>query len=299
MEASKMIGEAKQYISWATDFDAYKGTACWQELPLSDRKVIVKHLLTDQPEDLDIHAFVMGTKLRRIQYDGLVTVITRTALTLEHDAENIDYSKVLPHLSGTALGQELASLIDGTATPETNYRMGELEFLAQSGSKTSPLDRLLDLPIDLRLGAIVQLLKPKGAFAPRPRPPEDPNTMPFIQVIPLINRKEVQVHAGYSGSLQAASVGLIKLGTVGKLTNLGFMISPVAGIAAAIFISWWLLPVGILGAIACFKYTRRTASHAVLRKALSNEAFFDEMRKRHVLWLEYTSKHRHPEQETE
>jgi len=44
--------------------------------------------------------------------------------------------------------------------------MGELEFLAQSGSKPSPLDRLLDLPPDLRLQGILQLLKRKGVFDP-------------------------------------------------------------------------------------------------------------------------------------
>ena len=133
----------------------------------------VRHELDDGPADLDIHEFVMRTNLRRIQFDGLRTVISRTALALETKLgvrfgsdENAKHSLVLPHMASTALGQELASLYNGTADEPTTYRMGELEFLAQSGSKPSPLDRLLDLPPDLRLQGILQLLKRKGVFDP-------------------------------------------------------------------------------------------------------------------------------------
>lgn len=54
----------------------------------------------------------------------------------------------------------MAALYEGTANEHTNYRMGELEFLAQSGSTPSPLDNLLDLPKHLQLQGILELLKP-------------------------------------------------------------------------------------------------------------------------------------------
>lgn len=249
--------------------------------------MIAKKLLSDEPHDEGFHALVMKTNLRRIQFDGLWTVIVRAALALEHELGEINYSKVLPYLSDTALGQELASLLNGTANFETSYRMGELEFLAQSGMKTSPLDRLLDLPAELRIGCLVEILKPVGAFKKRARSPEDPNIMPFEKVIPLINRKEVNIHASYSGSLRAAAFGLVRIGIIGRFTNLGFMAIPIAGIAAAVFVAWWFLPLGIIAAILCFKYTRRLASREVLRRALTDEDFFNEMRRMKVIWLEY------------
>jgi hypothetical protein len=164
--------EGKRYVSWTTKFDVYRGELNWQDLSLAERATIARYELESSPEDLDIHEFVMRTNLRRIQFDGLRTIIVRTALALEGQLRiqldpNGNYAFILPYLDGTALGQELVSLLNNTAGEQTNYRMGELEFLAQSGSRSSPLDRLLDLPRDLRLQGILQLLKPRGAFDPR------------------------------------------------------------------------------------------------------------------------------------
>lgn len=296
------MSEGTQYISWATKFDIYKGALNWQDLSRSERMSIVRYELEGMPEDLDIYEFVMSTNLRRIQFDGLRTVITDTALALEEELgvrfeieSGARYSLILPYLEGTALGQELISLINGKASTFTNYRMGELEFLAQSGSRSSPLDKLLDLPRDIRLQAILRLLKPKGAFDPPQNhaddlAPEvtssDLNSLSFSKVIQLIEAGQLDMRASYAGSLQAVSQGLLRVGTTGTLASIGFYIAPIGGFIAGLLFAWWWLPLGLIVGILAFRYSRKAALHALLRRACTDELFFESMRKHRIIWLE-------------
>lgn len=291
--------EGKQYISWATKFDLYKGELNWQNLSLRERTIIARFELEGMPEDLDIHEFVMGTNLRRIQFDGLRTVILRVALALEErlgvrfatDA-SAKYSSILPYLEGTAFGQELISLLNGTAGEHTSYRMGELEFLAQSGSKSSPLDKLLDLPRDLRLQGIVELLKPKGAFDLRPPKAEERATdidldrVSLSQAIRLIQAGQLDMRASYTGSLQAVSQGGAQIGIVGNLAGIGFWAAPIAGLVAAFVFAWWWLPIGLIVGVSAFRYSRKAAVNATLRRAIVDESFFEAMRQHKIIWLE-------------
>jgi hypothetical protein len=286
------VATGKQYISWATEFDTYRGQLNWQDLPLAERTAIALYELDGTPTDLDIQAYVMGTNLRRIQYDGLRTVITRVAIALEaaHEVvfgtdEAVKYSAILPYMRHTALGQELISLYEGAALEQTSYRMGELEFLAQSGSKASPLDGLLSLPADLQLQGILDLLKPKDAFRP-PAQDADPNNLPFSDVMPLLDLRKVNMYASYTGALQAASLGLVNIGALPTLSSIVFMVAPVAGLIGAFVWGWWWLLVGLIAAVAAFRYSRTVASKAVLRRACTDEAFFNAMRRRGFIWLE-------------
>lgn len=295
------MSEGKTYISWATEFDTYKGTLNWQNLSLSERETIARYELEGMPEALDIEEFVMGTNLRRIQFDGLRTIIVRTALALEDKLGvrfGIDggarYSLILPYLEGTAVGQELVSLLNGTAGEDTNYRMGELEFLAQSGSRPSPLDKLLDLPRDMRLQGILQLLKPRGAFnRQRPTPGNQPSndagrldTLPFQKAMQLIDAGRLNMRASYSGSLQAVAQGIVNVSLAGSLASIGCWATPIVGLVAAYLLSWWWLPIGLGLSVLAFRFSRRAASNAVLHRARMDEAFFNSMRTRGIIWLE-------------
>jgi hypothetical protein len=288
----------KQYISWATKFDLYKGELNWQNLPLRERTVIARFELEGTPEDLDIYEFVMGTNLRRIQFDGLRTVIVRAALALEERLsvrfgtdDSAKYSLVLPYLEGTAFGQELVSLLNGTAGEHTSYRMGELEFLAQNGSKPSPLDKLLDLPRDLRLQGIVALLESKGAFELRPKPEEDTidtdlDRISFSEVTRLIQAEQLDVRASYTGSLQVVSQGGVQIGIVGTLAGVMFWAAPIAGLVAAFLFAWWWLVIGLVVGVSSFRHSRKAAVDATLRRALADQLFFEAMRKHKIIWLE-------------
>lgn len=292
--------KGQEFISLGTAYDSYKGELDWQALSLTDRSTIIRHELDDIPMNMDIHEFVMGTKLRRAQFDGLRTVITRIALATGTLAginiaseQRSSLSFILPHMKDTALGQELASLYTGVASENTSYRMGELEFLAQSGSRASPLDALVGLPVELQLQGIAQLLKPRGAFS-RVIPKADklateaidPSSLSFSDLMPLIKAKKVTVYASYSGSLHAASSGLIDLGFPATLRTLSFIGAPALGLIGALTLAWWLLPLGLVLAVAAFRYSRQAASQAVLRRALTDEEFFNVMRDRRVLSLE-------------
>lgn len=100
-----------EFISWATKFDSYKGELNWQDLPLADRVAIARYELDGSPEELNIEDYVMATKLRRLQFEGLRTVIIRTALALEDLLgirfgidEKSKYSLILPYIKDTSLG---------------------------------------------------------------------------------------------------------------------------------------------------------------------------------------------------
>lgn len=49
MEGITMTSPGKKYVSWATEFDSYRGTLNWQDLSLSERTTIVVKLLTGDP----------------------------------------------------------------------------------------------------------------------------------------------------------------------------------------------------------------------------------------------------------
>ncbi|MEY9142123.1 hypothetical protein [Bradyrhizobium elkanii] len=290
--------EGKQYISQATRFDIYTGERNWHDLPLFERETIARHELEGMPADLDIQEFVMGTNLRRIQFDGLRTVIVSAALALEGKLgvdfasdDGARYSLILPYLESTALGQELVSLLNGTAGDHTNYRMAELEFLAQSGSRASPLDRLLDLPRNLRLQGILELLRPKGAFDRQPKTADQSagfalGELSFSETIPLLEARQLNMRASYSGSLQAVSQGAAKVGAAGTLAGVGFWAAPITGLIAAFFVAWWWLLIGLIIGAFAFSYSRKAAVKAVLRRACVDEAFFEAMRQHQIIWLE-------------
>lgn len=284
-----------EYVSWSTEFDNYRGSKNWQELPLDQRRAIVVALLDGEKDGFELEPYVMKTGLRRIQFDGLATVITRTAVFAEHEIGDSflhdgNFAPILPYLTGTAIGRELGDIYSGLASEETSYRMGELEFLAQTGSRPSPLDKLTGLPNDLKLQGLRELLKPDRLSHPGGSPalPVDPNSLPFDVARRLHGEGKLRIYAGYSGSLAAARHGLVNLGGKGTLGNAGFLGGPLVGLVGAFFWGWWLLPLGLLVAFFSFRFTRKAAAHAVIRDALKSEQVYNALQRAKVIDCAYT-----------
>lgn len=274
-------GNMPTYVSYGTPFDSYKGSVNWQDLALEQREDILNYAVLPEDDDFE-HAeeTVMNSGLRKLQYEGLMTVLSRIAIALPGGISgDPDYRKAIYAIATTDLGKELISLIEGTADYETSYRMGELEFLAQSGMKTSPLDKLIGLPNHLIVQGITELLKTSA-----PSLPDDAMQLNHQQVVELFKARKVAIYPSPTGAFHAASKGLIKGSTLATLT---FMAAPVAGVILAFVYAWWFVIVGLVLAYLAFRYSRKTASLALMKRCLDDRAFFEEMKARQFIWLEY------------
>jgi hypothetical protein len=147
-----MSTPVRKFISYATEYDLYKGTKDWNDLLVqSQNDILIAELLAgdteEQPESL-----IMRHGLMKAQAQGLRSVIVASALALERakripaadawDAKEMAH--IIDFLTGTPLGQRLKEAADGVVENVTPL---PTETLAELASPDS-LDELLFMELE-------------------------------------------------------------------------------------------------------------------------------------------------------
>ena len=139
-----------EFISYATEYDSYRGEKKWSEIPLECRRAIAEYEFLNK--ECDFEEIVMASSLRKSQAAGVRSLIVSVRMLYEEtnfigrgDLSEDDGKKILAFFKGTNFHLEISKLLDGTASEITNYDGVELEQLAQIGGKASPLDSALDM----------------------------------------------------------------------------------------------------------------------------------------------------------
>lgn len=142
-----MNADKRVFISYATKYDQYTGIKNWDSLTLNQRKTIIRgEFFGDQ---FDYEEFIIATGLKKLQAQGLRSVFISTRMLCEEkglikegDSDEEIGNAVIQLLAGTKLYQDILAVLGGGVSV---YDGVELERLAQTGSKPSVLDRMLDM----------------------------------------------------------------------------------------------------------------------------------------------------------
>lgn len=142
--------QQKTFISYATTYDGYVGKKNWNELKLEERRAIVECEFAGK--ELDIEPFIMSTGLKKLQAQGLRSLFVysqmlneRMGLIKPNKQGDNDLHYILSIFANTKIFHEITELLKGQASEKTIYDGKELEALAQTNSRPSPLDATLDM----------------------------------------------------------------------------------------------------------------------------------------------------------
>jgi len=111
------------------------------------------------------------------------------------------------------------------------------------------------------------------------------NSLTWAQTKRACDENDVVFYIDRGLALRATASGL-NIGWFGSIIGMISFLGLVAGVAMAIFFSWWWLIAGTALAIACFRMYRDAAVRAVRRSAFLNEDLFYFLRDNKIIWFE-------------
>lgn len=272
---------ADEFISYANEYDLYKGEVDIGSLPVTVQDNFIRHIFDTQAKFRD---FVIEHRIMKSQAEGLWRIIVLIGMTLEDDKQienfeersDADVRKIINELSGTNLWLRLEEAFPpfSSLSSRTEYDWRELQQVASSA-----FPDLAGEPLHKIKAGVFKVLSRRKVNT------DFDTRMPYDQFKRFCAEKSISVHvdrmlaarAGAAGFVKSSAPQFVSASIVAVLSSLVLLIAYGVLFAA----------VALAIAVFLFKQSYKSTQKAIYLSAMGDRERYRWLLSRQVIWIKW------------